>query len=69
MLNQFMKVFATPATNVTSNLLQKEILRYTKNPNMKVSATLVINVNIEQHVQVIFKNMSIQVPQSLISKF
>ena len=57
MLNQFMKVFATPATNVILKLLEKIVLSNIKNLNMKVSATLVFIVNIEQLNQVIFRPM------------
>ena len=54
-----MKEFATPATNVISKLQQNQFLRpiSIKNPNMKVSATLVIIVNIEQDQHLIFRNM------------
>ena len=54
-----MKEFATPAINVISKLQQNQFLRpiSIKNPNMKVSATLVIIVNIEQDQHLIFRNM------------
>ena len=52
-----------------SKLLQRQILRDIKNPNMKVSATRVIIVNIEQLKQVIFRYMLTQfimVPATLV---
>ena len=54
-----MKESDTPATNVITELLQNNILGDIKNTNMKVSATLVTNVDIRQQQQVIFKHMSI----------
>ena len=53
MLSQFMEVFATPVTNVIIKLLQTKVLGDIKNTNMKVSATLVTNVDIKQLLQVI----------------
>ena len=55
-----MKEFATPATNVISKLQQNQFLRHIKSPNMKVSATLVIIVNIEQHQLIICGHMLTQ---------
>ena len=54
-----MKEFATPATNEISKLQQNQFLRpiSIKNPNMKLSATLVIIVNIDQDQHLIFRNM------------
>ena len=40
-------VFATPVTNVIIRLLEKQMSSGIKNQNMKVSVTLVINVDIK----------------------